>query len=163
MPRRTGHSPLFAIRYSLLALLLAACGGAPQFAPPGGLGAEQQANLTNLMRLDANGDGLLDRVELDNGLRQEYMRADRDRDGRLSPAETSDENVRRWQAEGPAATPLIDWNQDGVVDFLEFANAVRGLFDSADRDRSGSLSRDELVIARRPGPPPGGGPPPRGP
>jgi hypothetical protein len=159
------RSALFAIRYSLFALLLAACGGpGPGFGPPGGLRAEQEANLGNLMRLDQNGDGILDRVELDAVLRQEYAVADKDRNGRLSAAETSDENVRRWQAEGPAATPLIDWNQDGAVDFLEFANAVRGLFDSIDRDRSGSLSRDELTIARRPpGAPPGGGPPPRAP
>jgi hypothetical protein len=131
--------------------MLASCAATP-LAGPGGLPAETAANIGALMRLDGNSDGLLDRVEVDTGLRREYAAADGDRDGRLSVNETGDENARRWRADGTAATPLIDWNQDGTVDFLEFANATRGLFDMADSDHNGALSADELVVARR-GPP----------
>ena len=37
---------------------------------------------------------------------------------RVSPSpKASAENVRRTNANGTAASPLIDWNQDGVIDF----------------------------------------------
>ena len=154
---------LLAIRYSLFAVLADCTSTLPP--GPGGLPAERAANIGALMRLDGNSDGLLDRVEVDSGLRREYAVADGDRDGRLSADETGDENARRWRADGTAATPLIDWNQDGAVDFLEFANATRGLFDMADSDHNGALSLDELAVARRgpPGPRPEQRPPQRTP
>jgi hypothetical protein len=157
------HSPRAILRYSVFAVL-AGCAGTPP-PGPGGLPAETAANIGALMRLDVNGDGLLDRAEVDSGLQREYAAADTNRDGRLSADETGDENARRWRADGPAATPLIDWNQDGTVDFVEFANATRGLFDMADSDHNGALSADELVVARRgpPGPRREQGPPARTP
>jgi hypothetical protein len=145
-----------------LCALVAGCAGPP--VPPG-LPAERIANVTGLMRLDGNGDGALERTELDAGLRREYAAIDADRNGSLSITEATAENSRRWRSEGPAATPLIDWNQDGNVDFLEFANATRGLFASIDRDANGALSREELVVARSvpqgPRPPGAPGGPPR--
>src|SRR6185312_4020240 len=45
---------------------------------------------------------------------------------------------------GSTATPLIDWNQDGCVDFNEFAGPIRSLFTAMDRDEDGKLDPKEL-------------------
>jgi hypothetical protein len=138
---------------AILSLALAGLSGCAGQRPQPGIPSEREQNVGTLMRLDNNGDGLIDRLELDTALRRDYELADGNRDGQLSPDEAVDENARRWRLEGPAATPLIDWNQDGTVDFLEFANATRGLFDLMDTNRNGALSMQELTVARRPPPP----------
>jgi hypothetical protein len=50
---------------------------------------------------------------------------------------------------------VLDWNQDGGIDLVEFANAARGMFDLVDQDRNGTVSETELqtLARRRPLPP----------
>ena len=132
---------------AVVLLALSACAG-PRIAGPGAP-QEREGNRQALMRLDANADGVISRAEAGDALRRELAVIDRDQDGRLSAEEIGFENDRRWRADGPAATPLIDWNQDGTLDFAEFANASLGLFDLADRDRNGSLSAEELAGVAR--------------
>jgi hypothetical protein len=132
------------------------CGTRPM--PPPGAPNEREGNRLELLRLDMNNDGEVSRAELDEALRHDYTVVDRNADGRLSAQEVSAENDRRWLADGPAASPLFDWNEDGTVDFIEFANATRGLFNLVDTNGDGAVSRGELQnLARRV--PPRGMPP----
>jgi Ca2+-binding EF-hand superfamily protein len=136
------------LRLALLAALaVSACAPPPRPGP--GAPQEREANRRALMRLDANGDGVIARTEVEEGLRREHAALDVNRDGRYSADEISVENSRRWRAEGAMATPLIDWNQDGTLDFAEFASAPMGLFNIADRDHDGILSAGELQAILR--------------
>jgi len=62
------------------------------------------------------------------------------------------ENDRRFRVNGAGASPLIDWNQNGQIEFDEFATTARSLFAELDRDMDGKLVPDELRLA-----PPGRG------
>ena len=42
------------------------------------------------------------------------------------------------------ATPIVDWNQDGCVDYTEFSAAPYSLFDQLDQNRDGKLTPQEL-------------------
>jgi hypothetical protein len=130
--------------------------------PPPGAPNEREGNRLELLRLDENKDGVVSRAELDDQLRRDYAALDRNGDGRLSAEEISAENDRRWALDGPAATPLFDWNQDGTVDFMEFANATRGLFELVDANHDGAISQAELQNLIRRGPARAGAPPGRG-
>jgi Ca2+-binding EF-hand superfamily protein len=45
--------------------------------------------------------------------------------------------------------PLIDWNQDGYVDFDEFAAGVRSQFEQLDLNGDGEVTPDEFRHARQ--------------
>ncbi len=47
----------------------------------------------------------------------------------------------------PRPPPLVDWNQDGYVDFAEFAGTARSLFVELDRDGDGRLTPKEMGTA----------------
>jgi Ca2+-binding EF-hand superfamily protein len=106
--------------------------------------ARQPNVLEQLMRYDANHDGSLTRAEMEAGLRADFDAADTNHDGVLQPEEFRAVNKKRWQELASAATPLADWNGDGVVDFNEFAGLVRTLFDQLDANGDGVLSPAEL-------------------
>jgi Ca2+-binding EF-hand superfamily protein len=97
-----------------------------------------------LTKYDANHDGTLTKAEMEAGLKAEFAAADVDRDGCLKADEVRTINEKRIQELGSTATPLIDWNQDGCVDFNEFAGPVRSLFTAMDRDEDGKLDPKEL-------------------
>jgi hypothetical protein len=84
-------------------------------------------------------------------------------------------------ADQSVATPVMDWNQDGCIDYTEFSAAPYSLFDQLDLDHDGKLTPKELQRggAAKPkdpnaaadgpdqgaapeGPPPNGNPPPKG-
>jgi Ca2+-binding EF-hand superfamily protein len=116
-----------------------------------------QRNITDMLSFDANNDGIVTKEELEAGLQRQFAAADTNGDGRLDAAEMQAENDRRWRQSGTASSPLIDWNQDGVIDFAEFATTARTLFGQLDRDRGGTLAGVELrvPVARRAPPDPG--------
>jgi hypothetical protein len=97
---------------------------------------------------DTDADGTVTRAELESGLRQYFMQADTNRDGRLDPDEVAAENQRRIKRDGSAAIPLIDWNHDGYVDFNEFASGVRSQFEQLDLDGDGRVTIDEFRRAQ---------------
>jgi len=155
------------LKISLVAaaiLVTAAACGAPRRGPPmpGVLlpPGEQEQNIRFMLSFDGNSDGTVTRDEMEAALRRQFDVCDTNHDGKLDLAEMQAENDRRYRAAGTAASPLIDWNQNGQIDFDEFATTARSMFAELDKDKDGKLSPDELRLARPVrliGPPMGGG------
>lgn len=154
------------------ATLLQACsivGG--RRGPPGGMGAmpggagefASPSRLQQLQRFDADTDGNISRDEFDKVLKSDFALADVNGDGGLSAQETRAVNDRLLTVRD--ISPILDWNADSRVDLAEFGAQWRSVFESADADRDGIVTKEELM--RRPpmprGGPPGGGPPGGGP
>ena len=139
------HISIFA---AAAALLFAGCFGTPPkpkwspFLPQ--RSEDWHGCKSVILRYDANNDGTITRAELESGIKQFFWQADTNRDGRLDPAEVAAANRQRILLDGTAAIPLIDWNQDGFVDYNEFASGPRSLFDSLDLDGNGEITPLEL-------------------
>ncbi|HEV2562334.1 MAG TPA: hypothetical protein VGT78_09355 [Rhizomicrobium sp.] len=135
-----------AVPISVLALALAGCsslfGGSSHHR--GSAPEEWHPPRTILEAYDANHDGTVTRAEMEAGLKADFAKADTNHDGHLDEAEVRAVNQARWSADSSTASPLVDWNQDGVVDFHEFAATARSLFDQMDTDGDGKLSPQEL-------------------
>ncbi len=158
------------------ALLLGACGHerGGRGGPPGGFGpggggpmmggGEVQARELQLRRFDADADGTITRVELDQVIKVDFTGADKNNDGQLDPAETRAVNERLLTQR--EISPIIDWNADGHIMMDEFAAQWRTLFSRADADGDGIVTAEELAAREMPrGRPqgrPGGGPPGQG-
>ena len=110
-------------------------------------------------KLDANGDGIATRLEIETNLqrgqaalaaqrnRQLFALLDKDRSGQLNAAEFAA------LAAAPApvnAGPLLttwDLNKDGKVALVEFRSATQANFDRMDTDRDGIVSVAEMRAA----------------
>jgi hypothetical protein len=126
------------------AALLAGCGGGPR---PDEAPRERPAPFHPPIELiesyDANHDGTLTRAELEAGLKADFAAADTNHDGRLDPDEARAVNEQRWSRNASTTSTLVDWNQDGFVDFNEFAGTARSLFAQLDRNGDGMLEPKE--------------------
>lgn len=98
----------------------------------------------SLLRYDANHNGILTRAELRTGLKAEFDAYDSDHNNCLSADEVRAINQTRVLQDASQAIPLVDWNQDGCVDFREFSGANLSLFDSLDFDGNSQLTATEL-------------------
>jgi hypothetical protein len=114
---------------------------------------ETEQNIKLMLSYDENSDGVVMRQELETGLRRQYATADTNHDGKLDVKEMQAENDRRFRAFGTEASPLIDWNQDGFIDFDEFASTARSVFDDMDKNHDAKLDQNELRLPQ-PGRPP---------
>ena len=145
------------------ALLLTGCGGQYGFlgghhsgeyrGPPRGMHGDPSgttAGIAQMLRYDANKDGMVTRAEMDGALKADFAALDKDHNGRLEGEEVREENDRRYKESGTQTSPLLDWNQDGGVDFNEFAGGLRSLFDQLDEDHDDVLSGKELKPPRGP-------------
>lgn len=149
---------LLAVAAISLTLTLAACGGSYAWdgtyrGPPRGMRGDPSGTVAGIKQLqgyDANKDGMLTRAELDAQLRKDFAAADHDHNGTLDAREAQDENDRRYKESGTQYSPVLDWNQDGVIDFNEFAGGTRSLFDQLDDDHDGVLSGNEFKPPRGP-------------
>jgi Ca2+-binding EF-hand superfamily protein len=145
------------LRRSLLILLctlaLAACGGARQ-PPPWMRPAEKPrdenyhgGNAAMILKYDANHDGTLTRAELISGLKAEFATYDVHHNGCLDADEADKINQARVDADQATATPVMDWNQDGCIDYTEFSAVPYSLFDQLDVNHDGKLTPKELQPA----------------
>ncbi len=136
------------------ALLLAACGGGPKRPPPWLLSPDKPrdenfhgGNAALLLKYDADHDGTVTRDELIKGLKAEFALHDTHHNGCLDADQAAEINQSRVDADQAAATPVVDWNQDGCIDYTEFSAAPYSLFDQLDLDHDGKLSPKELQRA----------------
>jgi Ca2+-binding EF-hand superfamily protein len=140
--------PTFAI---ICALVVAGCtADKPHWSPFSAPRSEEwHSGRMLIANYDSNGDGTVTRRELEAGLRQYFRQADTNHDGRLDPDEVAAANQRRISKDESAAMPLIDWNQDGYVDFDEFAAGVRSQFEQLDLNGDGEVTPDEFRHAQQ--------------
>jgi Ca2+-binding EF-hand superfamily protein len=137
----------------LSTLLLAACGGRQQ--PPPWLRPTEKprdenyhgGNAAMLLKYDLNHDGTLTRDELIRGLTAEFAAHDTHHNGCLDAEQAGEINQARVDADQSTATPVVDWNQDGCIDYTEFSAAPYSLFDQLDADHDGKLTPKELQRA----------------
>ena|SRR5476651_491268 len=140
------HVAVFAV---FAALSLAGCGTtAPHHGRWNPNGAPRNEDWhsprASLLRFDANHDGVLTRAELVAGLKAEFDTFDTGHKNCLSPDQARAINQLRVQQDASQTSPLVDWNQDGCIDFNEYSTATLSLFDSLDTNGDGQLSATEL-------------------
>lgn len=97
-----------------------------------------------LLKYDANKDGVLTREELTTGLKADFAAADTGGKGCLSPDQVDAINQARVDTDQSTATPLMDWNDDGCVDFTEYSAAAYSLFAQLDRNNDGKIDAKEF-------------------
>lgn len=98
----------------------------------------------------ADKNGVVTRGAMEKGLRADFDKLDTGHKGCLSADQVTAENERRWQEDASTASPLIDWKQQGCVDFEEFATTPRSLFLELDRNNDGQLTPQELSAKGQP-------------
>ena len=104
-------------------------------------------NAAILLKYDANHDGTVTRDELIRGLKAEFAAHDTHHNGCLDADQAAQINQDRVDADQSTATPVVDWNQDGCIDYTEFSAAPYSLFDQLDADKDGKLTPKELERA----------------
>jgi hypothetical protein len=112
--------------------------------PPHRKEAEQWHAPVAMLEKYADKDGVVTRAAMEAGLRADFNRLDTDHNGCLSQDEARAENQRRWALDASTYSPLIDFKQTGCIDFQEYAETARSLFDQLDRRGDGKLTPDEL-------------------
>ena len=121
---------------------MAACAAdGPHRKPPEAPWHPATAMLTKYVK---NPDGSLTRAQMEAGLRAEFAAADKNKTGCLDIGETRTINEERLAADQSTASPLVDFTGKGCIDFTQFANTPRSLFDALDRDNNGVLTKYEL-------------------
>ena len=131
----------------VMTLVLAACADRREQGPRE-TDPDFHPTINLLNKYDANHDGTITRAEMEEGLKKEFEAADTNHDGKLDPDEVAAVNAQRWTDDQSTASTIVDWNQDGFVDFNEFAGTARSLFADIDRDGDGQLSPEELKAYR---------------
>lgn len=138
----------------LPAVFLAACSGRANQPPPWMRSAEKPrdenyhgGNAAMLLRYDANHDGTVTRNELIAGLKADFAAHDTHHNGCLDAEQADAINQARVDADQSTATPVMDWNQDGCIDYTEFSAAPYSLFDQLDANHDGKLEPKELQRA----------------
>ena len=121
---------------------LAACSSHPP--PPSRQEPPPKHPATAMLTPYAAADGSLTRAQMEAGLRRDFDKADTNHDGCLNADQVRAIDEQRWKEDGSTASPLIDFKQNGCVDFDEFAAAPRSLFDQIEVDGNGKLTAKEL-------------------
>ena len=143
-------------------LALAACGTTEPAKPhrwnPNGTPRNEDwhSPSSSIMKYDANHDGQLTRAELEAGLKAEFNSYDTNHTGCLDSAQVAAINDARVKADAAAASPLIDWKNQGCLDLEEFSATARSLFEQLDVNGDGVVTQEELhpKRGRQSAPPP---------
>jgi Ca2+-binding EF-hand superfamily protein len=100
---------------------------------------------------DTNGDGVITREEFHAARQGLFARLDRNGDGFIDKDDMSGRLARRQKAQERLAELVtqLDKDGDGRVSRSEFVDGPTPLFDRADTDRNGELSRDEVAAAKQ--------------
>ena len=138
----------------VLSAFLAGCGGGPP--RPQDRREEEWHPASGILLRYAGPDGTVTRDGMEAGLRKDFDAADANHDGVLQPDEMRSVNQQRWTEDQSAISPLVDWNNDGVIDFTEFSATARSLFTQLDRNGDGVLTPEEMRQGRTGPTPPGG-------
>jgi hypothetical protein len=126
-----------AIGTVALAAMLASCStDHPQRKPP----PEQWHAPVAMLEKYADKTGVVTRAAVEAGLKADFDKIDVNHDGCLNQDEVRAENQRRWQLDASTYSPLIDFKQNGCVDFQEYSETARSLFDQLDRNGDGKLT-----------------------
>ncbi|MEM7074268.1 MAG: EF-hand domain-containing protein [Pseudomonadota bacterium] len=112
-------------------------------------GSSREGKRPGFEALDANGDGMLERAELDQHMKARFDAADTDGDGLLSRDELSARAKSRSESRLDRMLNRVDADKDGAVSFEEM-RAVRGgkMFERADADGDGFVTRAEFDAAK---------------
>jgi hypothetical protein len=139
----------------LTVLVLAACSGPKQLPPWMRAPDDEKPRDENyhggsaamILKYDANHDGTLTRDELIAGLKADFAAHDTHHNGCLDGEQARIINQERVDEDQSVATPVMDWNQDGCIDYTEYSAAPYSLFDQLDLDHDGKLTPKELQRA----------------
>jgi Ca2+-binding EF-hand superfamily protein len=100
---------------------------------------------------DTNGDGIITRAEFLAAQERLFARLDRNGDGYIDKDDMSGRLVGRQKAQERLAE-LVAWldrDGDGRISKTEFVDGSTPLFDRADTDHNGELSKDEVAAAKQ--------------
>lgn len=123
---------------------------------PNRYASQRNADCARLAPLVSNPDGSLSRPDMEVALKVEFKKWDKDGNGELSMAEVGPVNDAL-RAENVGASPVMDWNGDGHVNFEEFAGGWRTMFDlcahgNGDVVSKADMERSPNVTPPRPSP-----------
>lgn len=140
---------------ALCALLAAALGGCASGSDAGdGMrtttligGKALEPNALILVGLDANQDFVIDKEELTAGAASSFATADTNNSGTLTPIEHA-EWATKWMGDRYASPGYMnfDANMDQGITPEEFSNELERLFAIYDQDKSGTVTREELLV-----------------
>ena len=99
---------------------------------------------------DTNGDGVITKEEFHTARERLFARLDRNGDGYIDKDDMSGRLAGRQKAQERLAELVtqLDKDGDGRVSRSEFVDGATPLFDRADTDHNGELSKDEVATIR---------------
>jgi Ca2+-binding EF-hand superfamily protein len=99
---------------------------------------------------DTNGDGVITREEFHAARERMFIRLDRNGDGYIDKDDMSGRLAGRQKAQERLADLVtqLDKDGDGRVSKAEFVDGPTPLFDRADTDHNGVLSKEEVAAIR---------------
>ncbi len=98
-------------------------------------------------RIDANGDDTITRDELSPVAEKRFARFDGDEDGVVTSAEIDAYLMRRVERRRDHILSRFDTDADGNVTLTELDASITDMFERADADDDGQLSREEARSA----------------
>jgi len=100
---------------------------------------------------DTNGDGVITREEFHAARERAFSKLDRNGDGYIDKDDLSGRLAGRQKAQERLAQLVtqLDKDGDGRVSKAEFVDGPTPLFDRADTDHNGELSRDEVAAMKK--------------
>jgi Ca2+-binding EF-hand superfamily protein len=99
---------------------------------------------------DTNGDGVITREEFHAARERAFTRLDRNGDGYIDKDDAPSRPGERHAAKDRLAQLVaqLDKDGDGRISQAEFVDGPTPLFDRADTDHNGELSREEVAAIR---------------